>query len=263
MTLDFDPVELKMLVHSPVGQGKTTLLGSAINDPRLMPALLADFEGGYRSIRSRVATVPLDELKSLKNPPLDRIIRVRLRRWEDINEVYDVLQQDDNPYKTFFGDSLSEIHYLSLEGVVLSDWKKDKSKYDPDQPQQSQYLKALSQMRKFVRYFRDLEGMHTVFTATTMDVEDARTRRGKAQPNLIGKFTQEVAALMDWVGYLGIQEDEKAGVRTVTRVLCTGPSERYVAKGRNDVDAGGQLPEFVNNPTLPMILDYLEGKKKA
>ena len=261
--LEIDPVELKLLVHSPVGHGKTALLGSAVNDERLMPALLADFEGGYRSIRSRVATIPLDELKSLKNPPTDRIIRVRLRRWSDIDELYDVLQQDDNPYKSFFGDSLSEIHYLSLDGVVQSDWMKDKNKYDPDQPQQSQYLKALSQMRKFVRYFRDLEGMHTVFTATTMDVEDARTRRGKAQPNLIGKFTQEVAALMDWVGYLGISEEEKAGVRTVTRVLCTGPSERYVAKGRNDVNDGGQLPEFVNNPTLPTILDFLEGERNA
>jgi hypothetical protein len=258
-----DPVELKLLVHGPVGHGKTALIGTAVNDPRLMPGLLADFEGGYRSIRSKVITVPLEELRSFGEPPLDKLVRVRLRSWRDIDEIYDVLQQNDNPYKSFFGDSLSEIHYLSLEGVISTDVRREPSKYDPDQPQQAQYLKALSQMRKFVRYFRDLEGMHTILTATTMDIEDARTRRGKAQPNLIGKFAQEVSALVDWVAYLGLSEETKNNVRTVTRTLCTGPSERYVAKGRNDVDSGGQLPEFIDEPTLPMILDFLQGKRDS
>lgn len=250
-----------MLVHSPVGHGKTPLLGSACGDPRFMPALLADFEGGYRSIRSKVVTVDLDDLRELKDPPIDKIVRVRLTRWREIDEIYDVLEDADSPYKSFFADSLSEMHYLALEGVIEGDHRKEPAKYDLDQPQQSQYLRALSQMRKFVRYFRDLENMHTVLTATTMDVEDARTRRGKAQPNLIGKFAQEGAGLVDWVGYLAISEEETNGVRTVNRVLCTGPSDRYVAKARNDPDEGGQLPEFIDNPTLPMILDYIEGKR--
>jgi hypothetical protein len=90
-----------------------------------------------------------------------------------------------------------------------------------------------------------------------MDAEDPRTRRGQIRPNLIGKLSGEIPALLDYVGYLGITEQDKK----ITRVLCTEPSESYVAKGRNDEDAETHLDSLLDDPTLPKILDQLNGKE--
>lgn len=252
---DVDTVDLKMLLHSPPGHGKTKFIGSATDDPRCMPGLLADFEGGYATIRSRCVTIPLSELRSIVHPPTDKLTRVRITSWRDIDEIYDVIQQDDNPFKFAAFDSLTEIHYLSLDGVIAAA-VKNKSSKDPDAADQQDYGKSLAQMRKFVRYFRDLERMHIVFTATTMDVEDARTRRGQARPNFYGKFANEAPALVDYVGYLGLKE----GSAPAQRVLCTGPADRYIAKARNDEDRPQfNLPEFIEDPTMTKVLDALLG----
>ena len=248
-------VYLKQLVHGPSGHGKTRYIGTAVDDPRCMPGLLVDFEGGWVTIRSRCVNVPLSELRTFV-PPTDKLTRVRLTHWTDINEIYDVLQQDDQPYKFVGFDSLTEIHYLSLDSVI-EDAARKKTTKDADTADQQDYGKALAQMRKFVRYFRDLDNMHVVFTATTMDVEDARTRRGQARVNLYGKFSNEAPALVDFVSYLGLieQNDKSFG-----RVLCNGPSDRYVAKVRNDEDDPEHtLPDLIHDPTLTKVLDALLG----
>lgn len=248
---------LKMLVHAPSGHGKTRFIGTATQDARFMPGLLCDFEGGYTTIRSRVETVELRELAHLKDPSTSRLTHVRIKAWRDIDDIYEVLTSDDCPFRFVAFDSLSEIHYLSLAEVVYASYKRAPAQHDPDLANQQDFGKALAQMRKFIRYFRDLDGMHVLFTATTMDTEDARTRRGQARPNLIGKLSSEAPALVDFVGYLGIRDIEGGGTM---RVLCTGPSERYIAKARNDEDTQQQLPEFLDNPTLPAVLSALYGE---
>lgn len=248
---------LKILVHAPSGHGKTRFIGTATQDARFMPGLLCDFEGGYTTIRSRVETVELDKLATIKQPSTSKLTHVRIKSWRDIDEVYDVLTAPDCPFRFVAFDSLSEIHYLSLAEVVYAAYKKAPTQHDPDLANQQDFGKSLAQMRKFIRYFRDLDGMHVLFTATTMDIEDARTRRGQARPNLIGKLSSEAPALVDFVGYLAIRDLEGGGTM---RVLCTGPSERYIAKARNDEDTLAQLPEFMDDPTLPAVLSALYGE---
>jgi hypothetical protein len=248
-------VDLKLLVHAPAGHGKTRLIGTMLDDPRFLPALLCDFEGGSTTINSRLQRVTLNELEEMsanKKVPTDKIVCVRIRAWEDLNLIYAILEEGQ--FRSVALDSLSEIHYLSLNEVVAAAVRA-KSTHDPDVAEQHDYLKALAQMRKMVRFFRDLEDMHVIFTATSMDTEDARTRRGQVRPNLIGKLSGEIPALLDYVGYLGITEE--GGVST--RVLCTEPSERFVAKARNDEDATSHLDGMLKDPTLPKILDQLDG----
>lgn len=252
---EYDRSLLKLLVHSPAGHGKTRLIGTILGDPRFMPALLCDFEGGSSTIASRIRRVTLEELEEMstnKTVPTDKIICVRIKAWNDLNLIYAILEEGQ--FRTVALDSLSEIHYLSLSEVLVEELKKKPSR-DPDVAEQHDYLKSLSQMRKMVRFFRDLDDMHVIFTATSMDQEDARTRRGQVRPNLIGKLSGELSALLDYVGYLGIIEDKEK----TTRVLCTAASERFVAKARNDEDAEFQLEGELLDPTLPKVLDQLQG----
>lgn len=251
-------MDLKLLVHAPSGHGKTRLLGTALGDARLMPMLLCDFEGGSGTIGSRIVRVTLDELDVMSREdkvPTDKIVCIRIKKWEDLNLIYEILTE--GRFRTVAYDSLSEIHYLSLGEVVAEAYKKKPSSHDPDVAEQHDYLKSLSQMRKFVRFNRDLDGMHVIFTALSMDSEDPRTRRGQIRPNLIGKLSGEIPALLDYVGYLGIIETDKK----ITRVLCTEPSDSYIAKARNDEDASTHLEALLLNPTLPAILDQLNGKE--
>ena len=54
---------IKALWYAPPGHGKTTLLGTAVNDERVSPMLLLEFEGGTRSIQSKIRKIKLEELE--------------------------------------------------------------------------------------------------------------------------------------------------------------------------------------------------------
>lgn len=247
-------IDLKMLVHAPAGFGKTHLIGTAGKDARCLPGLLVDFEAGWRTIQSVCESIPLDALATY-TPSATKLTRVRLTHWRDLDEVYDVISRPQPPYKFVAFDSLTEIHYLALDAVLQEGLSRKENK-DRDLVDQRDYGTALSRMRKLIRYARDLEGIHTLWTATTMDREDARTRRGLAGPNLFGKFSAEVTALVDYVSYLGLKGDDDKAVR----VLCSAASNRYVAKARNDPDDPDHaLPEFIEEPTLTKILDAICG----
>jgi phage nucleotide-binding protein len=248
-----DPI--KMLVYAPPGYGKTYLLGTAPPDKRLMPMVIADFEGGVRSIKSKAVTVPLEDLPKYK-PTLDKIVVVRIKHWEDFDDLYDVLSSDDNPYNTLAIDSLSELNYLNLQENVAHAIKGDRG-HDPDIPERQDYLRSSTQMRKLIRFFRDLP-MNTIFTAQANEKENPQTKRMQAVPSLTGKLVNEIPGLVDIVAYLGLVDDEDENGDPFTyRSLLVQPSGRFMAKAR---DEDGRLGESIDKPTLPAILDLLDGK---
>lgn len=248
-----DPINV--LVYSPPGHGKTTLIGTLLEDPRLQPALVADFEGGIRSIRSKCQVITVAQIKNHKPIP-GKITVVRIRKWDDFNELYDYLVENPDVYKSVAIDSLTEVHYLNLTEVVGIAFNADQKKHDPDVAEQRDYLKSIAQMRKLVRYFRDLD-INVIFTATSQVGEEPRTRRPMAMPALIGKFAAEVPALVDTVGYLAVIEEGEGEKKVSTRVLLLQPSERFMAKTRTE----GQPIETLENPTMGKLFDLLNGKK--
>lgn len=238
-----------MLVYAPAKQGKTTLLGSAVGDERLTPMILADLEAGTASIRSKVRRVAIEELgKPLK----DRIDVVRITRWDDYDRLYRYLEVNDHPYKAIALDSLTEVNYLSLSTVV-----EEAKAADPrheDLPEQRDYGKSSFQLRRLIRFFRDLP-MHVFFTALDAIEIDPISRKEKIVPNLIGKLSREVVGLVDVVGYLAIVEEGNE----VFRSLLVQPVGRYVAGQRCE---DGRLGEAIDKPTLPEILDRFLGKER-
>jgi phage nucleotide-binding protein len=245
---------IKMLVYAPPGYGKTYLAGTAVGDKRLMPMVLADFEGGVRSIKSKVVQVTTDDFKTHR-PSIDKITVLRIKRWADFDVLYEVLDSPDNPYKSLFIDSLSELNYQNLQENVAVAARGDRG-HDPDVPERQDYLRSGVQMRKLIRVFRDLE-MHTIFTAQAADKENPQTKRQQAVPNLTGKLSAEIPGLVDIVGYLGIVDDEdESGEPVSYRSLLVQPTGRFMAKAR---DEEGRLGDAVDRPTLPKILDLLDG----
>jgi len=248
---------LKLLVYAPSGHGKTYLIGTAAGDPRLCPMVLADFEGGTRSIRSKTVLVPLEELADFV-PSTNKIVVVRIKRWEDFDTLYDVVHAPDSPYKTVAIDSLSELNYLILSEVVAVAVKSDRG-HDPDVPERQDYLRSSTQMRKLIRFFRDLDA-NTIFTASANEKENVQTKRMQAVPNLTGKLVYEVPGLVDIVAYLGVMDDaDENGDPITVRSLLVQPTGRFMAKAR---DEEGRLGESVDSPTLPKIMDLLSGGSK-
>jgi phage nucleotide-binding protein len=249
-----DPV--KMLVYAPSGHGKTFLCGTAVGDKRWMPMVIADFEGGTRSIQSKTQITEPENFADIV-PTMDKIVVVRIRKWEDFNYLEDVLASEHNPYRTLIIDSLSELNYLNLSENVKLATRNDRG-HDPDVPERQDYLRSSVQMRKLIRAFRDLP-MHTIFTAQAADKENPQTKRMQFAPSLTGKLVNEVPGLMDIVAYLAVVDDEDEHGNPVTiRSLLLQPSGRFMAKAR---DEDGRLGEAIDRPTLPRIMDLLEGKK--
>lgn len=242
---------LKMIVYSPPGHGKTTLLGTAAGDPRLSPMLLIEFEGGTRSIRSKVKKISIDQLGKEK-PKIDVIHTVEIRTWGDFDLVYDFLLTDANPYRSIGLDSLSEMNYLNMQTVLIDAGTQDKNR-DLDVPEQRDYLRSASQMRRLVRYFRDLP-MHVFMTSGAQQGQDPRTKTSMMMMSLTGKLVFEIPGLFDIVGYLAMVDQDDGATE---RWLFTQPTGRFDAKDRTE---GGKLGEYIVNPTLPKILDLVEGK---
>lgn len=243
---------LKLLVYSNAGHGKTTVLGSAVGDPRLSPVLILDLEGGVSSIRSKVRKITLDELGKVE-PEIDHADVIKIKTWNDFQQVYDILDSGQHGYRTVGLDSVTEINYLCLSTVLGESVKATPSR-DPDMLQVDDYNKGLTKMRRLLRFVRDLP-IHVICVCGAMDVTDPKSRKPQVRPSLVGKLGNELPGLLDTIAYLAIVEE---GDQTL-RCLYFRPTERFFAKDRSE---GGRLGESLDipdhtYPTLPTILDRL------
>lgn len=238
-------MKIKLLVYGPSGHGKTTLLGTAIDDPRLRPMAFLNFEGGTISIASKTRDIAVDDLG---HPEEGLIDVVDVQSWGDFDRVYEKLRGLTNVYRSIGVDSLTEVNYLNLRDAVSLATQAD-PKHDADIPEMRDYQRSAVRLRALVRQFRDLDA-HVFFSALSQDSENSQTGLSERRPALTGKLSEEIVGLLDVVGYLAIVEDDEASWR---RLLCQ-PASRCMAKDRSE---GGRLGTFIENPTLSTICDHL------
>lgn len=263
----------KILLYSPPGVGKTHFLGSGAVwegkgkdrklsvDPRMHPMIVLDFEGGMAPIESRVRYLTTEILSDPKFKP-SPIDIFRVSDWQSLQAIYDWLFTNlvEKPgfYKCVAVDSLSELNYLNLQTAVEEEIRSS-PKHDQDIPEQRDYLRSATQMRRFVRAFRDLP-VTVIMTAHAKEERDPRSGLSQLRPNLVGKLPNELPGMLDIMGYLAIEtattdpKNPKAATKTV-RVLYTQPTPTLMAKDRSE---GGKLGAEILNPTLPRIFDLLE-----
>jgi hypothetical protein len=230
---------LNMLFYGDSGTGKTYLAGSADEVPGMRPVLVVDVEGGTETLREKFPEVET----------------VRVESWHQMQAVYDDLHRSKGAgYQTVIVDSLTEVQKFNME-QIMKELIERRPDLDPDVPSMREWGKNLTQMRRFVRAFRDLP-MHTIFTALPQTIKDNNDRT-LYLPSLSGKLAQEVAAFVDVVCYYYTKSIVKDGEEELVRVLLSRKTDKHVAKDRT-----GNLPDLIPNPTMTRIFELMYPKPK-
>lgn len=229
---------LRALIFGPFGSGKTHFLGTAQLDERTYPALYMNFDGGD----STLAGLDVDE--------------VVVRTWDDFNEIYAELAKGTD-YKTLLLDSLSETHIFALMEILA----EVSNTRDPDKLEIQDYGKASIQMRRLIRAFRDLP-YH--FIATSQDKTDKEARVGNVKkPALAGQMADEAPGLFDVCGYLAIGTETLPDKTTRdVRSLLLKNFAQFRVKTRTPWGQEDRVPDFIDNPSVTVLLDVLGFTKK-
>lgn len=243
--------ELRAIIYGTPGSGKTTFAATANKDKRTSPCLMLDLEGGTKSIRSQRRFVEISELGS-PQPGLIDILRIR--DFDDLRRAYDFLfdrkfKDPRSSYNSLIGDSLTEINYLSLK-FMMNKTPPGVARLEADVPEQRDYLKTNSAMKDMLRAFRDIEGLHVIWTALPQErTEGEGSKLIQVKPSLIGKLADESMAIVDVVGFMQFDRLAKQ------YELVLRPEGRFVAKVRTEV-SDNPLTKIVD-PTVGKLLDAL------
>ncbi|HEY7417328.1 MAG TPA: AAA family ATPase [Ktedonobacteraceae bacterium] len=227
----------KGLIFGPPKHGKTHLIGTAAHDDRTAPCAGIDFEGGMT-----------DVLETMPGWGTD-FIHIPIHTWEDFNDAYERVRANDEGFKSVAIDSLSETHIFALM-TLLNDGKPSREK-EPDLIQQGDYGVGLVQLRRLVRYFRDLP-VHVFYTAHHKDDVDPREGLIKTV-NLAGKAAIEIPGLMSLVGYLALSANEEGDTQRIL-LLKNYPKFRVGVRSGWGIEA----PDEIADPTVTRILDTLQ-----
>lgn len=232
---------LNILVHSPGGHGKTTLIASATEDPRLYPILVLDDEGGA-------------PLRFAGLPP-ERFTLRRIRNMQDVNDIYEYLYKGNHPYKSVALDSITDLQKMGLTefvyGSAMSVPDTFKGKVvEVKQAEIQHWGKSHTQMTMMMRYFRDLP-MHVIFTTLSQTVKDEVTGKVTTTVALPGKQADEIPGIPDIVGYLDVVKIDGQQ----KRVLKVQPNGKIVCKDRTDALGDGLIIEKTGG--LSKMLDLI------
>jgi hypothetical protein len=236
---------LRLLVFAPYQSGKTTLLGTAHQDPRTSPHLVLDFEGNT------------SVLLGCKNSVGEEISIWPMRSASDLNEAFAYLHKGDHPFKSCSIDSLTEInwYFLSTEmdrRVQLAGGEGSRATL-PDQSQIQDYGAILVQQRRLVRRFNTLP-LHIIYTA--LDFQEAVAGEGEVtKPAMQGNFRNEVGGLMDVVGYLSLDEKKKDENDNHPRIMYLHDVPRLRARIRTEWGKANTIPKKLENPTVTKLLN--------
>jgi hypothetical protein len=106
-----------------------------------------------------------------------------------------------------------------------------------------------SQLRKFIRGFRDLP-ITTIFTALVKEDKDKLSGKVTKRPSLPGKMAAQVAGMFDIVTYMYMDENPES--KQQDRLLLTEATDKITAKDRSN-----RLPRpYMENPTMADIYKY-------
>lgn len=223
------PPNINFLVFAESGWGKTTLAGSADAVPAMRKVVVLDFEGGDMSLAHSYPDVEI----------------VPIKRWVQVQAVYDELYAGGHDYGTIVVDSLTEIQKLNMYHIMGRVIDENPNR-EEDVPSMREWGINLEQMRKFVRAFRDLP-VNVIFTALVMEEKNQRTGQVVKKPSLSGKLKNEVAAFLDVVGY-GYMKSVDGEMK---RLLLTRNTDEIIAKDRT-----GRIPEVVVEPNMIQLHSY-------
>jgi hypothetical protein len=247
------------MLYSGPNSGKTHLLGTAGFDERTAPMFLIDFEGGTKTLDGMPGFHKLASITD--NIPSDAtVVSFRARNWEDFNEGFERCRVNDDGFKSAALDSASEVHNFAIEAILE---EEEDNRKDPDSVQQQDYGKALIQLRRLVREFRDLPTpMHFFCTAHSKEV--THPQRGMILvPNMYGKGAFEIPGLLETVGYIALMQADADDVKRLEGVKEGEEYRSLLLRNYPKLDLkvrtawGVTAPEEIDQPTVTKLLDAL------
>lgn len=234
-----------IVVYGRSGTGKTTFIGTA---PK--PLLILDIrDKGTISIRNRPETYVLP-----------------VTRWEDFEQVYWYLVgKGAGRFATIGIDTVTQLQDMAVRYVVGS---------DEGPISRRAWGEVASLMKTWIINYRDLEGVHKIFTAQdriseTDEFEEEGTILPEVGPYVMPSVAKTLTAAVDIVGQTFIREREKkiklkkGGEKTrVITEYCMriGPHARYLTKLRRDpIGAEEEVPSVLVNPTFEDLVNLSSG----
>ncbi len=220
---------LNLLVYGPAGAGKTYLAGTAQDHQDTAPVLFLDMEGGTTTLRHR-----------------KDIDVVRIETSARLNEVYEMVAMDtEDHYKTIVLDSLTELHSVIMNDVMITRLEK-RPDLAGEPPGMKEWGLAGDKLKKVVRAFRDLP-CNTILIALDKTDKDENGKVSIA-PALPGQLSMNIPGFLDIVGYMTANDEEDQ----IVRRLQTQKTRKVIAKDRT-----GVLPAVIESPSIPLIFEAL------
>ena len=247
---------LSLVVHADSKAGKTTLGATA---PK--PMLLIDAEAAHRFLpHKKVYWDPISERPpilgqgriSQSDPTIYEIdweiCVVIVREYTVMERTYEWLNSGQHPFRSVVVDSISEIQKKCKDSMRALGEDMDQRKWGA----------LLDRMEWLVRGLRDLTEHPTTPLEIVYITAMTSQRDGKWRPYVQGQLAVSMPYFLDIIGYLFVQEIPHADpTQPATKM------RRLLVSDHPQIQAGervqGRLPEVVDNPTLPAILDAVFG----
>lgn len=232
---------LSLLIHGPAKVGKSTLASTA---PK--PLLYLDAEGGTRFLPIRaVLWDPRTEAPPVPDGTWDTAV-VKVRDYDTILRAFEWLQSGKHYFKSVSMDSASEIQQRLIEKIT-----------GRGQAQQQQWGDILRQFIGLMRDFRDLtEHPTNPLEAVILVAMTKQGGDGLYHPWFQGQTQTMIPYLFDVVAAMtAFTYTPEGGEPYPVHRLLIGPNNIYEVGER----AGGHLPAYLDNPTVPAMLDSIFG----
>lgn len=250
--------KINMLLHSDMGVGKTTFIGS-----------------GGKQFKIVIMRPPIDHVDPIVGSGCQEIV---VHNWEEIfeglewaeHEAHRELGEDG----WFWLDSISLMQDIGLDdvyegvldrkGPVGSAARKDREAFGPDQ---GVYGVNMWRIGQWVRHMVGAQIINLGITAHSFYWEpDDGVTASAIWPWIQGKMMpQKISGMMNLVAYMETKEREVRDRTRIVRVMHTNKTEHYYAKCQFKLPDGSSVfgRGDVINPTLPGVVEAIsKGRAK-
>ncbi|ASX99284.1 RecA-like DNA recombinase [Arthrobacter phage Molivia] len=216
------------LFYGPKGVGKTSLAVSAKQVEHMNEVLLIAFEDGSSSVGASFPDLQV----------------ARPKDWDEALDLAEALVNEDHDVKTAIIDTAAEAQQFIYDWSIGQWGDTDGFK---------KWAMVYEQLMKVVKALAK-SGINVLVLAHAERDKDKLQQVVKTMPYFQGNKTGlELPKIFDIVGYLDIDGEGS----DATRVLQLAPSTLITAGNRSE----GRLPDYMENPTMPKIIDALRNNE--
>ena len=235
---------ISIIVHADTKVGKSTFANTAP-----APRLILDAEAAYRFLPGKkVFWDPMRDAPPEYDGSWETCVAI-VREYSVMVRAYEWLNSGQHPFVSVVVDSISEIQKRCKDQMRSLDEQMDMRKWGA----------LLDHMEWLVRGLRDLTEHPTKPIQAIILTAMTSNREGKWRPYVQGQLSVTMPYFLDVIGYLYKQdvasEDPSQPAKRVRRLL-TANHPQFEAGER----VQGRLPDVLDNPTVPMILDMVFGE---